>query len=126
LIGSQETSLNFNPTFLAGLSYLFGCFSGGIIFFLEKKNVFVIFHAFQSLLCGLIAFCLQLLFVWNSFMYRLLWIIYIAFIFVMIYIATKDAAKQTLFKIPFIGDIAENRARQKVQSGNDPLFYRFV
>lgn len=92
------SSLRLSPALLAVLCYFFGTFGGFIIMILEKKNLFVIFHGWQSFACGVIAFIFQLLFIFSSTMYRLLWIVYLIFTFVMIIKVISDAPTQRLTK----------------------------
>lgn len=53
------TSIGLNPALLAILAYFFGFFGSLIIMILERKNLFVIFHAWQSLVCAVLAFVIQ-------------------------------------------------------------------
>ncbi len=94
----SPSSLGLSPALLAVLSYFFGWFGGFIIMLLEKKNLFVIFHGWQSFVSGVIAFFVQLLFVFSGTMYRLLWIVYLIFTFAMIMKVIADAPNQRLFK----------------------------
>ncbi|HLB51485.1 hypothetical protein A3F07_02660 [candidate division WWE3 bacterium RIFCSPHIGHO2_12_FULL_38_15] len=47
---------NLEPNIEAALSYLLSPFSGVFVFIMEKQNKFVRFHAFQSILFGVVAF----------------------------------------------------------------------
>ena len=49
------TTLTFSPNTAAGLSYLFLWISGVLIFFNERRNRYVRFHALQSILFGAVA-----------------------------------------------------------------------
>jgi len=92
----------------------------------ERKNLFVIFHAWQSLVCGIIAFIIQMLFVWTKTMYTLFWISYLLFTFFMIVRVIKDGLPPTqpLLKVPIIGDWCEQRALNKIQYHTGTHFNR--
>jgi len=109
------TSLGPSPVILAICSYFFGFLGGLIIMLLEKKNLFVIFHAWQSMVFGVFAFLVQIVFVWSQSLYTLLWIVYLIFDFFMIARVIMDAPTQRLFKLPIIGDWCEHRAFNKIQ-----------
>jgi len=122
---TQQSSLGLSPALLAVLSYFFGWFGGFIVMLLEKKNVFIIFHGWQSFASGVIAFIIQLLFIFSSTMYTLLWIVYLIFTFGMIVRVISDAPSQRLFKLPLIGDWCEHRALNKIHyHTGSGTFYR--
>jgi len=119
------TSLGISHPILASCAYFFGFLGGLVIMLLEKKNLFVIFHAWQSIAVGVLAFMAQILFVWSKSLYTLLWITYLIFDFFMIVRVIMDAPTQRLFKLPIIGDWCEHRAFNKIQHhGGD--FYRMA
>jgi len=116
LVGSHHnTSLGVSPALLGVLAYFFGWLGGLAVMGLERKNIFVIFHGWQSLVLGLSAFLVQFLFVWSSAIYTFLWICYLLLNGVMMYRVLKDAPQQRLFKLPGIGDWCEVRAFSKAQ-----------
>jgi len=121
------TSIGFSPVLLAVLAYFFGWLGGLIIVVLEKKNMFVVFHAIQSLTCGALAFIIQIVFVWSKTLYTLLWIVYLVFTAFMIFKVIKDSATpNVLFKLPGIGDWCEERALNRIQwQSGVSTFYRF-
>jgi len=119
------TSIGVNQVLLAVLSYFFGWLGGLIIIFMEKKNLYVLFHAFQSLGCGVIAFAIQILFIWSNTMYRILWIAYAIFLFYLIVQILKDSPP-ALYKVPIVGDWAEKRALNKIQQYTASHFYRMA
>lgn len=98
IAAEQFTSIGFAPPLLASLSYFFLWFGGLVIMLLEKKNLFVLFHAWQSLVSGSIAFVIQFIFIWSNTMYSLLWLVYLLFTFGMIVRVLNDAPSQRLFK----------------------------
>eukprot|EP01118_Nematostelium_gracile_P018505 TRINITY_DN822_c0_g1_i1.p1 TRINITY_DN822_c0_g1~~TRINITY_DN822_c0_g1_i1.p1 ORF type:complete len:235 (+),score=49.06 TRINITY_DN822_c0_g1_i1:152-856(+) len=119
------TSIGASPVILGILAYFFGFIGGFVIMLLEKKNLFVIFHAWQSMLVGVFAFLFQIVFVWSSTLYTLLWIAYLLFEFFMIVRVIMDAPSQKLFKLPMIGDWCEHRAFNKIQQHAGD-FYRMA
>lgn len=94
----KTSSLGVSPALLSIFAYFFTWLGGLIILFLEKKNIFVLFHAWQSFLVGLFAFVIQLMFVWSNTIYTLLWIVYLIFTFVMIIKVLSDSETQTISK----------------------------
>jgi len=108
------TSLGLAPTLLASLSYFFLWLGGLVVLLLEKKNLFVLFHAWQSLVSGTIAFIIQFVFIWSETMYSLLWLVYLVFTFAMVVKVLNDAPSQRLFKLPYIGTWCEHRAINKI------------
>lgn len=124
--GQGHSSLGISPSLLASCAYFFGFFGGLVIMVLEKKNLFVLFHAWQSLIFGIFAFLVQICFVWSNSMYTLLWIIYLIFNFFMIVRVIQDAPTQRLFKLPIIGDWCEHRAYNKIQYHTGSNFYRMA
>jgi len=109
------TSVGISPTVLAILAYFFGFLGGFVIMILEKKNLFVVFHAWQSMVVGLFAFVVQIVFVWSKSIYTLLWITYLVFDFFMIARVIMDGPTQRLFKLPIVGDWCEHKAFNKIQ-----------
>lgn len=116
-LSESHTSIGLSPTLLAIIAYFFGWLGGLIVMVLERKNLFVLFHAWQSIACGLISFVIQFLFFWSKSMYTVLWIAYLLFTCYMIGRVIKDSPPptQTLLKVPIIGDWAEKRAFNKIQ-----------
>jgi len=109
------TSVGLSPVLLTILAYFFGFLGGLVVMLLEKKNLFVIFHAWQSIVVGIFAFVVQIVFVWSKSIYTLLWIVYLLFDFFMIARVIMDAPSQRLFKLPIVGDWCEHRAFNKIQ-----------
>ncbi len=95
---SFETSSKYRPVVLASVAYLFGILGGIFVILFERKNAFVIFHGFQSVLLGLGALLIQLLFVWNRTLFIMSWVLYFIFSLFMIYQVTQDAPTQKKFK----------------------------
>eukprot|EP01114_Cavostelium_apophysatum_P023873 TRINITY_DN9139_c0_g1_i1.p1 TRINITY_DN9139_c0_g1~~TRINITY_DN9139_c0_g1_i1.p1 ORF type:complete len:270 (+),score=26.14 TRINITY_DN9139_c0_g1_i1:111-920(+) len=119
------TTSGLSPTLLAILAYFFGVIGAFIVIIFERKNLFVLFHAWQSLVCGVLSFLLQMLFFWSSKVYTVLWISYLAFNFYMIFRVIKDAPppSQRFCKVPGIGDWCERAALNRIQH-HAGSFYR--
>jgi len=120
---STFTSVGLSPSVLSICAYFFLFLGGLVIMILEKKNLFVVFHAWQSMIVGILAFIIQIVFIWSKSIYTFLWILQLVFIFFMIIRVIKDAPTQHLFKLPVIGDWCEHRAFNKIQRHNSD-FYR--
>jgi len=123
---SHFTSMGYSPAFLASVSYFFTAFGGFLIMIFEKKNHFVIFHAWQSIISGTFAFLLQVLFWWSNTMYTVVWILYLFFLFSMILRVLYDAPSQRLYKLPLIGDFCDHQAFNKVQFYNNQDLYHSI
>jgi len=113
--GTGHSSLGIAPALLAICAYFFGFFGGLIVMILERKNLFVVFHGWQSMTMGVFAFVIQIVFVWSKSIYTFLWIIYLLFTFYMVLRVIQDAPTQRLLKLPIIGDWCEYRAYNKLQ-----------
>ena len=102
-----ECSLGMSPAMAAGLSYLFGFFSGVAIFVLEKKNKFVRFHAMQSTALFIFLFVLKIVvgfipFINVLFVPLITIFALIAWIYLMI-----NAFRGEKVILPVFGEIAE-------------------
>jgi uncharacterized membrane protein len=94
--GSHATSSGISPPLLAICAYFFLIIGGFAIVMAEKKNLFVLFHGWQSLLCGVFLVILQLVFLWNDTLYKICWIIYLIFTAVMIGFVIRDSPSQRI------------------------------
>ncbi|BCL82324.1 DUF4870 domain-containing protein [Ktedonobacteria bacterium brp13] len=111
----QTTALGMSPNVTAALSYVVGIIMGPVVFFLEKQNRFVRFHAVQSfILCTL---TLVLWGVSNALgqfslaFYCLSGLVVIAG-FVGWLVSIINAGQGKFFKLPVIGDYAEKFVNQ--------------
>ena len=129
--GPPQTGTGMDPKVAGALSYIW--IVGVILFFLEKENKFVRFHAMQSILFGIantvimvvlmiVAFVLTFAFgiggamvggVAGSLVSMLVWVIWLLFwaicmalLVALIYAAVKAYQGQKV-KLPIIGNIAE-------------------
>jgi uncharacterized membrane protein len=111
-IGSPDaTSTGASPLLLGILCYLFSWLGALIIFLLERRNLFIVFHSIQSMLASAIFFVFWLVFVWQWVVFWLFWSISMAFLVFMVIKVAIDAPKQKLFKLPLIGKFAKKRAK---------------
>lgn len=117
--GNEKSSTGLEPNVAALLAYLFGWVGGLVFFLIEKDNMYVRFHAMQSiLLSGLwvaLIIVAQILIVILAIISSALAIIGTLLYIVVglgglgIWILMMVKAYQgEAYKLPFIGDIAEN------------------
>ncbi len=107
-----KTSLGLDENIEGALCYLFGVLTGIVFFVLEKDSEFVRFHAMQSIIFGIVFFVV-------SFVLAIIpivgWIldllIMIGVLVLWIYLMYK-AYKGEYYKLPYIGDIAEEQAKK--------------
>jgi uncharacterized membrane protein len=124
------SSMSMDPNTAAGLSYLVGWVTGLIFFLIEKQNRFVRFHAMQaillsastiiayivlSIISGILSFISILGCIFGLFIV-VLWLGY-AVIWI---ICMVNAFQGKYFKLPVIGDMAENWSG----GGTTPPSYR--
>ncbi len=96
---------------MGALTYLFGFITGIILFFVKGTDKFVKFHAVQSILWSLalcvIQFILAITLV-GLILVPLVWLVgFVSWLFLM-----YKAYKGEKYKLPFIGDYAEQYAKQ--------------
>jgi uncharacterized membrane protein len=112
---SEETSTGLDPRLAGLLSYLLGFLSGIIFLVVERKNSFVRFHAMQSTVTfiGLLAASIVagIIPVLGPI---LAWLVQILTLVLWILLMVKAFQGET-YKLPVIGDMAEERAR--IRSG---------
>ena len=114
--------MNIQPNVAALLSYLFGAIGGLVFFLMEKKNRFVRFHAMQSILATAAVIVVEIVlsvldripiinFVSACIVSPIFFLgVAVLWIFLMI-----QAFQGKMFKLPVIGDYAEQYANQGVQ-----------
>jgi len=111
----EETSTGLDPRLAGLLSYLLGFLSGIIFLVVERKNSFVRFHAMQSTVTfiGLLAASIVagIIPVLGPL---LAWLVQILTLVLWILLMVKAFQGET-YKLPVIGDMAEERAR--IRSG---------
>ena len=108
------TSTGIQPNVAGLLSYLLGWVTGLIFFLIEKDNKFVRFHAMQSMIVfgGLTIFnivfsmILSILRIYfGFFFFQLIWLA----AFVLWIVLMIKAYQGEKFKLPVVGDIAEQQ-----------------
>lgn len=115
----QTTALGMSPNVTAAISYIVGIIMGPVVFFLEKQNRFVRFHAVQSFILSAVALVVgyisDALSNSGSFLALpftcLLGLISLA-AFVGWIVCIINAGQGKYFKLPVIGDYAEKFVNQ--------------
>ncbi len=91
------------------LSYFLGFISGIFFLILEKENKFVRFHAMQSVLLFIPLTIIGYILSWIPIIGWLgSWLISMASFVLWLFLMYKAFSKE-LYKVPFIGDIAEKQ-----------------
>jgi uncharacterized membrane protein len=94
----------------SGLSYVLGWVTG-LIFYLVDRRPEVRFHAMQSIIFAVVATLVSWLRVFTSGLFAgLLWLVSVVFFFTWIFVMIQ-AFQGNHFKLPVIGDYAEQQAR---------------
>ena len=107
---SQESSLGLDPNIAGLLTYLFGAISGVAFLVLEKKNSFVRFHAYQSTVTFLALFVISVVVGILPLIGGLITSV-IGFASLVLWVLLMIKAFQgERFKLPMVGDMAEERA----------------
>lgn len=96
-----------NQNLLALTTYVFGFITGIIFLLLEKKNTFIRFHAAQSVITFGGGFVLGIIFQYLPFG-RLLNTVLNLLEFILWIVLMVKAYKGIKFKLPYIGDLAED------------------
>ena len=108
---TKRSSTGWDPHVLAALAYLGGCISGLVLLAIEKDSRFVRFHAMQStitfLVVAVVALFVSNLPVVGRVAYGLLVIGVCAMWFFLMF----KALSGEVYKLPFIGGLAEQRVR---------------
>jgi uncharacterized membrane protein len=105
----NKTSMGLDENVACLLCYLFGWISGLIIFLIEKDNKLVRFHAAQSMVVFGALSVFQVVFGYG-FLFGgggILRLVYLAAMVLWIFLMVK-AWNREYFKLPVVGDIAEN------------------
>ncbi len=107
---SQPSSTGLDPKLAALLSYVFGFVTGLVFLVLEKENSFVRFHAYQSTITFLGLFVVNLVLSFVPLLGPLLTMVLgLASTVIWIVLMVK-AFQGERFKLPVLGDMAEERA----------------
>jgi uncharacterized membrane protein len=103
----QSSGLSENVA--SGLSYVFGWLTG-LIFYLIDKRPEVRFHAMQSIVFAVVAMLVGWVrLLTDGFLAGLLWLVSLVFFFTWIFLMIQ-AFQGRHFKLPVIGDFAEQQA----------------
>jgi len=106
----QPASSGLSENVASGLSYVFGWLTG-LIFYLIDKRPEVRFHAMQSIVFAVVAMLVGWIRLLTSgFLATLLWLVSVVFFFTWIFVMIQ-AFQGRHFKLPAIGDFAEQQAR---------------
>jgi uncharacterized membrane protein len=122
--GKSSTGLDENVAAL--IAYVFGWVSGLILFLMEKSSRLVRFHAMQSILLNVLIVVIAvvlgivisiLVFILGqisgvlagiaTLLWFLFWLAFVALIAVVWVLCLVKAFQGKMFKLPFIGDMAE-------------------
>jgi uncharacterized membrane protein len=131
------TTLTFSPRTAAGVSYLFLWISGVLVYFNERRNTFVRFHALQSILFGALVTIVGVVGVeagvllidlgsaWHASILSAIGLalaVLIPFTIVLLWWVLLVAAWTGHYlKIPILGDYAERYAAAPLQQPTPPL-----
>jgi uncharacterized membrane protein len=106
----QTSSTGLDPKLAGLLSYLLGFISGLVFLVLEKQSSFVRFHAYQSTIAFLSLFVVNIVLTFVPLLGGLLSaLLGLASLVIWIVLMVK-AFQGERFKLPVIGDMAEERA----------------
>jgi uncharacterized membrane protein len=106
----QPAGSGLSENVASGLSYVFGWLTG-LIFYLIDKRPEVRFHAMQSIVFAVVAMLVGWIRLFTSgFIAGLLWLVSVVFFFTWIFLMIQ-AFQGKHFKLPVIGDFAEQQAR---------------
>jgi uncharacterized membrane protein len=104
-----KTSTGINPNVAGLLCYLLGFVTGIIFLVLEKENRFVRFHAMQSIFVFGFLFILQMILSFIPFIGWILMPIVGILALILWLILMMKAYKGEFFKLPIVGDMAEQK-----------------
>jgi uncharacterized membrane protein len=110
----QKTSIGLDEKIASLLCYLLVWVTGIIFYLIEKDNKTVKFHAVQSVLTflplSIIYWIISILFWWSIIGYILAMLVGIVMFILWIVLMIK-AYQGERYKLPVVGDIAENAAK---------------
>lgn len=110
----NKTALKIDENIEALLCYVLGWLTGIVFLVLEKENLFVRFHAMQSLVVFLALFVLSLVVVWVPIIGPLISnIIFLLGLVLWILLMVK-AFQGEKYKLPWAGEFADNQISQDI------------
>ncbi|MFP4475824.1 MAG: DUF4870 domain-containing protein [Desulfatibacillaceae bacterium] len=104
----NKTILGIDENIEALLCYVLGWLTGIVFLLLEKENLFVRFHAMQSLVVFLGLFVLSLVVGWIPVIGLLSTVIFLAGVVLWVLLMFK-AFQGEMYKLPWVGDFAESQ-----------------
>jgi uncharacterized membrane protein len=110
LKGKSSTGMDENVAAL--VTYVFGLVTGIIFLVIEKESKFVRFHAFQSILISAVYIILNMVLGFLPIIGWLLTLLLAPIFFILWLFLLYQAYQGNLFKLPVIGDIAEEQANK--------------
>jgi uncharacterized membrane protein len=108
----SKTSLGLDENIEGALCYLFGILTGIVFFVLEKDSKFVKFHAMQSILFGIVYLVISTILAFIPIVGWILDMLIVILAFALWLYLMYKAYKGEMYKIPYIGDIAEEQAEK--------------
>ena len=107
----EKTNTGLDQNLAGGLAYLLGPVTGIVLLLIEPENRYVRFHAFQSLFTFVSIAVLVLILSGVPVIGRLVWAAsFLATMVLWVYLMYK-ALMGERYKLPFIGDWAENQLK---------------
>ena len=102
---------NLEPNIAAALAYIIPAVTGIVFFLIEKKDNYVRFHAFQSILFGIVLFvAMRITGIFGHWGFAWLLREVISIVAFVFYLALMWKAYQgEKYKLPVLGDIAEKQ-----------------
>jgi uncharacterized membrane protein len=110
-----KSSTGMDENVAALLTYVLGLVTGIIFLVIEKESKFVRFHAFQSILISAVYIILNMILGFIPIIGWLISLLLSPVFFVLWLILLYQAYQGKLFKLPVIGDFAEEQSN-KLQS----------
>lgn len=105
----NKTVLGIDENVEALLCYVLGWLTGIVFLLIEKENLFVRFHAMQSLVVFLALFILSLVVGWVPLIGPLISIIILPVGLILWVLMMVKAFQGEKYKLPWAGDFAENQ-----------------
>lgn len=107
----KKTSLGIDENIEGALSYFLGFITGILFLIFEENNKFVRFHAMQSIIISVLLFAIVMILGIIPLFWLMLPFIWLLEIILWLLLMFK-AYQGEMFKLPVIGDIAEQQANK--------------
>jgi uncharacterized membrane protein len=108
--GKSSTGMDENVAGL--LTYVFGLVTGILFLIIEKESKFVRFHAFQSILISAVFIILNMVLGFIPIIGWLISLLLSPVFFILWLVLLYQAYQGKWFKLPVIGDFAEEKSNQ--------------